>query len=190
MNSRWLKLYRAYSISFNSSNVGKFLWSWILKDCIKVQGNKKNCCFVFPASTKREIRHFHVVVVATTAKKCTKKRDARAKLFLCQSKPIAFLPSSLTSPSSLLKLPIEGQKNSTHIELKLEKLFGATFWLPKTQPTTVCTRITGRTTRASYSSRLRFNATSSRRSVPGSTSRDLHLLTVEMDELMMSHWGV
>ena len=40
-----------------------------------------------------------------TAKKCTKKRDARAKLLFCQSKPFAFLPFSLTSPSSLRKLP-------------------------------------------------------------------------------------
>ena len=40
-----------------------------------------------------------------TAKKCTKKRDARAKLLFCQSKLIAFSPFSLTSPSSLLKLP-------------------------------------------------------------------------------------
>ena len=44
-----------------------------------------------------------------TAKKCTKKRDARAKLFFCQSKPIsiAFLLFSLPLPSSssLLKLP-------------------------------------------------------------------------------------
>ena len=37
-----------------------------------------------------------------TAKQCTKKRDASAKLLFCQSKPIAFLPFSLTSPSSLL----------------------------------------------------------------------------------------
>ena len=36
-----------------------------------------------------------------TAQKCTKKPDARAKLF-CQSKLIAFLPFSLPSPSSLL----------------------------------------------------------------------------------------
>ena len=45
-----------------------------------------------------------------TAKKCTKKRDARAKLFFCQSKPIsiAFLPFSLPlqSSSSFLKLSI------------------------------------------------------------------------------------
>ena len=38
---RWFKLYRAYSILFNSSNVGKFCRSWILKDCIKFK-EKKN----------------------------------------------------------------------------------------------------------------------------------------------------
>ena len=31
VNSRCFKLYLAYSISFNSSNVRTFLWSWILK---------------------------------------------------------------------------------------------------------------------------------------------------------------
>ena len=30
----------AYSISFNSSNVGNYFWSWILKDCIEVQEKK------------------------------------------------------------------------------------------------------------------------------------------------------
>ena len=35
---------------------------------------------LFTHSIKREIRHFHVVVVQKRAKKCTKKRDARAKL--------------------------------------------------------------------------------------------------------------
>ena len=38
---------------------------------------------------KRNIRHFHVVSRATTAKKVTKYRDARAKLLFCQSRPIA-----------------------------------------------------------------------------------------------------
>ena len=41
-----------------------------------------------------------------TAKKCTKKCDGRAKLLFCQPKPIALMLFSLTSPSSLLKLPI------------------------------------------------------------------------------------
>ena len=36
---------------------------------------KESCCLVFPSSTKRES-----CSGATTAKKCTKKRDARAKL--------------------------------------------------------------------------------------------------------------
>ena len=40
-----------------------------------------------------------------TAKKCTKKRDARAELLLYLTKPIAFSKSSLPSPLSLLKLP-------------------------------------------------------------------------------------
>ena len=48
-----------------------------------------------------------------TATKCTKKRDARAGLFFCQSKPIAFLlPFSLASPSSLLTALLNKQVNS------------------------------------------------------------------------------
>ena len=39
-----------------------------------------------------------------TAKKCTKKRDARAELLFGQYKPSLVLPFSLTSPSSLLEL--------------------------------------------------------------------------------------
>ena len=41
VNSGCFKLYRTYSISFNSSNVAIALWSWILKDCIEVQEKKK-----------------------------------------------------------------------------------------------------------------------------------------------------
>ena len=94
MNSRCFKLYRAYSVSFDLSNVGKFLWSRILKDCIKVQEKKKeNGCFVIPSSTKRETRHFSVVVV-----------QRRANLLFCQSGPVAFLPFLLPSPLSLLKV--------------------------------------------------------------------------------------
>ena len=39
-----------------------------------------------------------------------KKRDARAKLLFYQSKPIAFLPLSLPSPSSLLSSLMFAQK--------------------------------------------------------------------------------
>ena len=70
---------------------------------------------MFPSSTKREFRHFHVVVGQRRQRNVQKKRDARAKLLFCQSKPIAFLPFSLPSPSSLLKLP-ERAKESVRIK--------------------------------------------------------------------------
>ena len=40
-----------------------------------------------------------------TAKKCTKKRDARAKIVVLLIKPIVFLKFSLPSLSSDLKVP-------------------------------------------------------------------------------------
>ena len=55
---------------------------------------------MFASSTKREFRHFHVVVVQ---RRQISERDARAKSLFCQSKPIALLP--LTASSSMLKLP-------------------------------------------------------------------------------------
>ena len=42
VNSRGFKSYRAYSTPFSSSNVGKFFWSWFLKDCIEVQEKSEN----------------------------------------------------------------------------------------------------------------------------------------------------
>ena len=46
---------------------------------------------MFTFSIKRQIRRFHVVVVQLTSRKCTKKRDARAKLlFWSLIKPIVF----------------------------------------------------------------------------------------------------
>ena len=70
-------------------------------------GNEKESrCRVFTSFGEREIRQ-------KNAKKCTKKRDARAKLLFCLSKPFAFLPFSLTSPSSLLQLPIDNPEGGT-----------------------------------------------------------------------------
>ena len=66
---------------------------------------------MFPCSTKREFRYFHGTRAAKKTKKCTKKRDARAKLLSRRCKPIAFLPFLLPSPSSLLKLPNERDVN-------------------------------------------------------------------------------
>ena len=106
MNSRCLKLYRAYSISFNSSNVGKCFWSWILKDCIKVQEKKRKLLSCVPVLDKTWIQTFSRCSRATTAKKCTKKAWCTCKVVVLLIKPIAFLPFSLPSASALLKLPI------------------------------------------------------------------------------------
>ena len=106
MNSRCFKLLRAYSIYFVY-----FVKCWQMflelnsKRLHQSSGKEKeSCCLVFSSSTKRKFRNFHVVVVQQRQKNVPKKRDARAKLF-CYSKPIAFLPFSVPSPSSLLKLP-------------------------------------------------------------------------------------
>ena len=84
-NSRCLKRYRAYSISFNSSNVGKCFWSWILKDCIKVLEKERKLLSCVPVLDKKsEIRHFHVVVMQRQQNMTVQKgRDALAKLLLC-----------------------------------------------------------------------------------------------------------
>ena len=57
------------------------------------ENEKETFCVVLTYSIKwaHEIRKFLCHSHATTAKKCTKKRDAHAKLFFCQSKPIVFL---------------------------------------------------------------------------------------------------
>ena len=64
MNSQCLKLNRAHSIPFNSSNVGNFFLELNSKGLHQSSGKEKeSCCLLFPSSTKREIRQFHVVVV-------------------------------------------------------------------------------------------------------------------------------
>ena len=58
------KLYRAYSISFDSSNVGNFFLEMNSKRLYRSSGKKKESRFlVFTPSKKREIRKFHAVVV-------------------------------------------------------------------------------------------------------------------------------
>ena len=56
--------------------------------------NRCPVCLHSPQNMKEVSRRSR----ATTAKKCTKKRNARVKLLFCFSNPIAFLPFSLPSP--------------------------------------------------------------------------------------------
>ena len=88
-----------------SSNIGHFFWGWILTDLSKVRKIKRKslCCALVLHKTWKWA--FSRRSRAMTVKKCTKKRDARAKLLFYRSKPVAFLPFSKTSPLSLLTLP-------------------------------------------------------------------------------------
>ena len=105
MNSHRFKPYRAYSISFTSSNVGKCFWSWILNDCIKVREKKRKLLSCVPVLDKTWIQALSRCSRATTAKKCTKKAWHTCKVVVLLIKPVAFLPFWLPSTSSLLKLP-------------------------------------------------------------------------------------
>ena len=55
-------LSRLFQLTHSSLNVGKSFWSWILKHYQSSRKDKESR-LVFTSSKKREIRHFHVVVV-------------------------------------------------------------------------------------------------------------------------------
>ena len=55
VKSRCFKLYRVYSISFSSSNVGNCFWSRILKDCNEVQ-EKKNKVVVLRSRSPQNVK--------------------------------------------------------------------------------------------------------------------------------------
>ena len=87
VNSRCLKLYRGYSISFYSSNVGELFWSWILKDCIKVQEKKRKVVFLC-SGPRQNLKLGTFVQLQWTC-----------KVVVLPIKPISFLPFLLPSPS-------------------------------------------------------------------------------------------
>ena len=100
MTSCCLKLYRAYSISFNFSNVGKFLWSGSdSKGLYQSSGKEQeNCCFVFQSSKKREIRHCHVVVSQRRLRNVQKSvMHVHIKLLFCRSRCRRCLSSLLVT---------------------------------------------------------------------------------------------
>ena len=58
------KRIRAYSISLNSSNVGKIFWELNSKGLYQSSGKEnESCCLAFTSTRKRQFRHFDVVVV-------------------------------------------------------------------------------------------------------------------------------
>ena len=105
MDSHCFKLHRSHLISFNLSNVSEIFW-------FKSEGTvskfrKRKIKFLCSAHLLHKTGAWNYEVScrsrAATAKKYTKKRDAGAKFFFCQSKPIVFF---CWSPSPLQKLPI------------------------------------------------------------------------------------
>ena len=102
------KRYRTYSNSFNSSNVGNFFLDLNSKKLYQSSGKENESrCRVFTSSTKRDIRHFYVVVVQRLQRNVQKSvMHVQSCCFAKLLKPIAFLTFSLTSPSSLLRPPI------------------------------------------------------------------------------------
>ena len=92
VNSRCVRLYRAYFISFSSSNLGTFFWSWILKYCSKVHEKKKKVVVFVHVLLKTWNWVFSRRSRAVMIEKCFKKRDGRAELLFFHSKPISFFP--------------------------------------------------------------------------------------------------
>ena len=72
-----------FPLSLTLSNVGELSWSWISKNRnhVPAERERKFCRPLFAFSTKREIRHFYVVVERWRQRNNVQnKRDARPKL--------------------------------------------------------------------------------------------------------------
>ena len=82
-DSRCFKLHRTYSTSFNSTNVGKFFWSWILKDCSEVQEKKKKVLVSCSPTLNKTWSFFKTSQSCDEGNEMYKKRDERVKLLFC-----------------------------------------------------------------------------------------------------------
>ena len=84
LKMREQRRHRDYFISFTLSIIRELSWSWIRKSLIQVKKDKENfvVACLHPRSIKYEMA-FSRRSLAKTAKKCTKKCDARAKLLFC-----------------------------------------------------------------------------------------------------------
>ena len=92
-------------------HLAQFLKCWQLflelnsKRLYQSSGKEKETrCLVFPSSTKREMRHFHVVVVQPRLRNVQKSVMHVQSCCFVNLNPLLFLPFSLRS-LSLLKLP-------------------------------------------------------------------------------------
>ena len=74
---------------------------------MEVQENKKKVVVLCSRPRQNVNLGTFTLYSCSDGKEMYKKPSRRAKLLSCRSKPIAFLPFLLPSPSSLLKLPNE-----------------------------------------------------------------------------------
>ena len=108
VKSRCFKLYCPYSILFSLSNFGNFFWSWILKDCIKVQEKKNKVVVLCLRSTQNvKLLRFSRRCRAVTVKKFIKSLMHLQSCYFANLNILLFLPFSLMSPSPLLKAPYD-----------------------------------------------------------------------------------
>ena len=88
VDSHCFKLHRSYLISFNLSNVGEIFW--VKSERTACNFRERKLKFLCCAHVLHKAGAWNWEVScrgrATTAEKCTKKREARAKMFFCQSK--------------------------------------------------------------------------------------------------------
>ena len=95
VNSRCFKLNRTYSISFSSSSVGSFFLELNSKRLYQSSGKEKESrCLVFPSWTKREMRHFHVVVVQRRLRNVQKSVMHEQSYCFANLNPLLFCPRS------------------------------------------------------------------------------------------------
>ena len=84
------KLHRSYLISLNLPNVGEISWVESERTLSKFRKRKRKFLRCDHLLDKAGEWNWEVSCRsrATTAKKCTKRCDAREQLFFCQSKPV------------------------------------------------------------------------------------------------------
>ena len=140
MNFCCLRLYPAYSISFNSSNIEKFFGVEFERPLSKFRKRKGKLLSCVPIPDKLWNGAFSRHSCAVTAKKCTKKHDAHSKLLFCQSQPISFLQFLLTLPSLLLKLP-SNEKFTVRYRLMNERKIIMSLWTIKMKLQKVLTQL-------------------------------------------------
>ena len=106
VKSRFFKLYRAFALSFNSSNVAFFSAVEFLKTVSKFRKRKARSLSCVHVLHKTWNLAFSRRIVGQWRQRNVQKSAMHEQIFFCQSKSIALSPFSLASPSSLLKLPI------------------------------------------------------------------------------------